>query len=392
MIFSKYLSLALFALALCAIPASAAVTVYSPSNGSTVPQQFTLKATAASCSGQSVAGMGFSIDDSTNTTIIQNTSIDTMVSAPAGTHTLHVKAWGNAGASCVADLALNVSSTSAAANTVSVTTPSIGAAVNSPFAVIANVSTCSSQAIAAMGYSLDYGATTIVYSTNINASVIATAGSHTLHVKAWGNAGSVCVKDVPITVSSATQSATLTISSSSIAFGSVNLNTTVTQALTLTSTGTAAVTISGISITGTGFTYSGVSLPLTLNPNQTATLYVMFDPTTTGSIAGQLSISSNSSTGSQATVALSGSGQSASHTVDLNWLAPTSSSDPVVGYVVLRAPSGGSYQQINSSAVSQTTFTDSNVQSGQTYSYTVESVGQSGNMSAPSNVATTAIP
>lgn len=386
MIAPKYFLILFFAPVFGALSASAAVTVNTPSNGATVSPQFALNASAASCSGQPVAAMGYSFETSTNTTIIMSTSINASVTATTGVHTLHVKAWGNSGASCVTDVALTVSAT---ANTVSVSNPGMGATVTSPFALNAGAATCSSQPVVAMGYSLDYGATTIFNATSIGTSAAAASGAHTLHVKAWGNTGAVCVKDVPITVSSASGAATLGVNSSSIAFGTVNLNTTVTQALTLSSTGTAPVTISAISVTGTGFTYSGPSLPLTLSPNQTATLYANFDPTTAGPMTGQLTITSNSST---TTVALSGSGQSISHAVNLSWLAPTSSSDPVAGYVVMRAPSGSSYQQINSSTVTQTSFVDSNVQSGQTYSYMIESVGASGNLSTPSNAVTMVIP
>ena len=75
---------------------------------------------------------------------------------------------------------------------------------------------------------------------------------------------------------------TLTLSAGSIGFGTVNVNTPTTQTLTLSSTGTAAVTISAATLTGSGYTISGVSFPLTINPNQTATLTVQFDPTIAG--------------------------------------------------------------------------------------------------------------
>lgn len=85
--------------------------------------------------------------------------------------------------------------------TVTVMYPANGAAVASPFSLIANASSCSSQNIAAMGYSLDSSSnTTIVYSTTVNAQVQSSTGSHTVHVKAWGNQGAVCVTDVAVSV------------------------------------------------------------------------------------------------------------------------------------------------------------------------------------------------
>ncbi len=79
--------------------------------------------------------------------------------------------------------------------------------------------------------------------------------------------------------------------------------------------------------------------------------------------------------------------------MDLSWDAPSSSPDPVAGYNVYRSPSGASaYQQLNSSVLTGTTYTDLTVQAGQSYDYIVESVDASGVQSAPSDIATAAIP
>jgi len=95
-------------LAFLASPAFAGVTVSSPGNGAQVPSPFTLSADATTCSSQPVAAMGYSFDSSTSTTIVYATSIDTSVSSSAGAHTLHVKAWGNQGATCVTDVAVTI--------------------------------------------------------------------------------------------------------------------------------------------------------------------------------------------------------------------------------------------------------------------------------------------
>jgi hypothetical protein len=69
-----------------------------------------LSASAATCSSRSVLTMGYSFDSSSDTTVVDGESIDTTVSAPAGTHMLHVKAWSGGGISCVADVQINVAS------------------------------------------------------------------------------------------------------------------------------------------------------------------------------------------------------------------------------------------------------------------------------------------
>ncbi len=79
---------------------------------------------------------------------------------------------------------------------------------------------------------------------------------------------------------------TLTISPASLAFGNVTVNTPTTLPVTLTSTGTAPVTVNSAALTGTGYTMSGATFPVTLNPTQSVTLNVQFDPTTTGTASG----------------------------------------------------------------------------------------------------------
>ena len=187
--------------------------------------------------------------------------------------------------------------------------------------------------------------------------------------------------------------ATLSVNATTIAFGNVNLNSPATQTLILTSTGSAAVTVSAAAVTGSGFTVSGGPFPISLKTNQTATLSVQFDPTVAGAATGQLTITSNSSTGSSAGVSLSGTGAAVSYVVNLSWSAPASSPDPVAGYNVYRSPSGvSSFQQLNTPVVTQTTYADTGVQDGQTYDYIVESVDASGVTSSPSNVAAVPIP
>jgi Abnormal spindle-like microcephaly-assoc'd, ASPM-SPD-2-Hydin/Fibronectin type III domain len=183
--------------------------------------------------------------------------------------------------------------------------------------------------------------------------------------------------------------AALTVNANSVSFGCVMVNTPATQPVTLTSTGTSPVTVSAASVTGTGFTLSGSTFPTILNPGQTMTLNVQFDPTTPGTETGQLTITSNSVTNGTAQVSLSGTGMP--HDVALSWNAPTGTSGQIAGYNVYRSPSGrSSYQRLNASTNTQ--YTDNTVQSGTAYDYIVKSVDASGMESAPSNMTTVTIP
>jgi hypothetical protein len=98
-------------------------------------------------------------------------------------------------------------STAPAFAAVTVTSPANGAAVTSPLPLTATTTPCSGQTVGAMGFSFDNGITTILAGGAIAAQIIAPAGVHILHVKSWGNQGSVCVTDVTINVAGAAPAA-----------------------------------------------------------------------------------------------------------------------------------------------------------------------------------------
>jgi fibronectin type 3 domain-containing protein len=89
-------------------------------------------------------------------------------------------------------------------------------------------------------------------------------------------------------------------------------------------------------------------------------------------------------------VALSGSGNP--HQVALSWQAPSSSSVPIAGYNVYRAPGGTSSFAVVGSMDAQTAYTDTSVLGGQTYNYYITSVDSAGTESSPSNTTTVTIP
>jgi hypothetical protein len=185
----------------------------------------------------------------------------------------------------------------------------------------------------------------------------------------------------------------LSVNSSSVAFGDVGLNSPSSQSITLTSTGTSPVTVSAATVSGTGFKLSGSSLPVTLSTNQTTTLTVQFDPTAAGAATGTLTIANTSTNNASDVITLTGTGVTGTYEVNLSWDAPTASSVPVSGYNVYRSPSSGSsYEKVNSSTISDTTYVDSTVEAGETYDYIVESVDSKGNSSTPSNAISVNIP
>jgi hypothetical protein len=272
--------------------------------------------------------------------------------------------------------------------------------ITSPASTSGTTGDSFSYQITATGTPTSYGASglpgglSLDSSTGLISGAPVAAGASTVTLTATNDGGTGTASMV-LTVAPAPPvgGPALSLNASSIAFGDVTLGTPSTQSLTLTSTGTSAVTITSETLTGTGFSVQETTLPLTLNPSQTATLYLQFDPTASGSATGKLTITSNSDTNSTAVVALSGTGQATAYQVALTWDAPVGSTVPVTGYDIYRAVSGSSsYQRLNPSVVTSTTYTDATVADGTSYSYYVVSVDAAGSQSAPSNYFSVVIP
>ena len=102
------LSLLSPALLVCAAPVLAQVVVASPKHTARVVSPFWLSAKAEPCSSQAVAAMGYSVDNSTSTSIVAGTAVNATVAAGLGAHVVHVKSWGVFGAACVTDVSITV--------------------------------------------------------------------------------------------------------------------------------------------------------------------------------------------------------------------------------------------------------------------------------------------
>ncbi len=99
----------------------------------------------------------------------------------------------------------------------------------------------------------------------------------------------------------------LSATPTSFSFGSLQVGTNQTQTETVKNIGGNSLTISQAAVSGAGFSYTGLSLPLTLAANQSTTFGVVFAPTVAGASSGSLSLTiSGSST--TLDIALSGTG------------------------------------------------------------------------------------
>ncbi len=195
--------------------------------------------------------------------------------------------------------------------------------------------------------------------------------------------------NVTITLAgTATVSGQLAVSPATLNFGSVMVGQSKSLPASLTANG-SSITVSNAGMSTSEFTISGLALPITLASGQSTSFTVTFKPQASGAATATGSYNSNAAVSSVAQ-ALSGTGTPApQHSVALSW---NPSSSTVVGYNVYRSGvSGGPYSKINN-LNPDTTYTDSTVQSGQTYFYVTTAVDGSGNESANSNQTQAVIP
>jgi Abnormal spindle-like microcephaly-assoc'd, ASPM-SPD-2-Hydin len=179
----------------------------------------------------------------------------------------------------------------------------------------------------------------------------------------------------------------LSASTGALDFGNVLVDSTGSLGIVLTNTGNESAIIGGVVVTGSGFTASGVGANTTVRPGETAALNVTFTPSSTGSIAGTLTIASNA--GNLSIKLVGSGGQLSSRSVAVSWDPSTSE---VIGYYVYRMLLDGTYAKINNAPVVLTEFTDTRIQSGQTYTYVVTAVDADNVESLYSEPATATIP
>ena len=218
----------------------------------------------------------------------------------------------------------------------------------------------------------------------------AIAGSASADFSASGKTAALTV---PLSGDGVASTETLEASPTSMSFGNVIVGRSGSLTLKLTNAGNSKLTTTRGAITGSGFSMIGQLSGLTLEPGQSDSVVVVFEPTAKGSVSGNITIATISTS---ASVALSGAGisgatSSSSHTVNLVWTASASSG--VAGYYVERGTtSGGPYQILNSSLETETSYVDSTVADGKEYFYVIVSVGNTGEESKPSSQMSATIP
>jgi hypothetical protein len=95
----------------------------------------------------------------------------------------------------------------------------------------------------------------------------------------------------------------------SVSFGNVTVGVTNTQMLAISNPGTANLSVTQASLVGTGFSFSGLTLPLSVPPGGSSAFTVSFAPASASSLSGNLTLVNNA-LNSPLVVALAGTGVS----------------------------------------------------------------------------------
>ena len=122
------------------------------------------------------------------------------------------------------------------------------------------------------------------------------------------------------TLPSSAATRAVSVSPTSISFGNLAVNTTAAQLVTVQNTGSLNVTVSSATFSAPGFATSGLVLPLTLSPRQSATFEVIYAPVTAASNSATLYLRRPNGA-VLASIALTGSATASAQALDT--MAPT---------------------------------------------------------------------
>src|SRR5260370_20038604 len=122
-----------------------------------------------------------------------------------------------------------------------------------------------------------------------------------------------------VTAGGTTPDAAIQVNPAGINFGSAVVGTKVSQSVSVANTGTMALNISQANISNSQFSISGLPMPLSLPAGQSSGFQVWFDPNSSGSVTGTLTVATDAGVSQQ--VALSGTAMPAPQQISVN---PTS--------------------------------------------------------------------
>ena len=100
---------------------------------------------------------------------------------------------------------------------------------------------------------------------------------------------------IPLTGTGTVLTGALSLTPGSLDFGDILVGAADTQVVTLSNTGSGAVTVGGMSVSGTDVSVTGISIPLTLGPDESSAFNVIIVPSSAGNLTGNVTFSSDAS-------------------------------------------------------------------------------------------------
>ena len=186
-------------LAAVCTPAGTGVTICTPANNATVNSPAAISGAANSGnSSDPVVAMRIYVDG-VSRALSQTATIDATLSLSAGTRRITVKAWTRSGVVLSKTIFVNVSSCSAAANSVKICAPTLNVTTSSPVRVVAALNL--STGLAGAKVYIDGTSRLATTNTKIDTSFPLSSGSHRVTVKGWGKDGVVASSSVGFNVS-----------------------------------------------------------------------------------------------------------------------------------------------------------------------------------------------
>lgn len=312
------------------MPALAAVTVTSPTAGSTVssPVHYVATASTSTCA-QGVASMGVYVDNQLVYTV-DGALLNTSIAMASGQHHTTVEEWDYCGGATYTTVNVEVGS-GATTTVVNVTSPAAGSTVSSPvhFVATSETATCAGG-VASMGI---YDNDSLVYTVSgasLNTSLTMANGAHHTVVEEWDYCGGAAYTTVNVTVGSGPAQTAVTVASP--AAGSTVSSPVQFVASATTATCAGGVSAMGIYVNGTlAYSASGSSintgLTMAAGPQHTVVeewdycggaSYTMVDLTVQTAKAPSVAVTADSSTitaGGSSTLVVTGTSTTGNVTV-----------------------------------------------------------------------------
>lgn len=174
------------------------VVINSPANGASVSSPVTVQASATATSGHTITGWWVYVDSVAVYNAGAVSMIDPSIAMSTGTHSVKVRAWDSSGVYGDQTISISVSTSHP---TVSVSTPANNASVGTPFNLQASAAAGAGKSISGWAIYLDGAAVFSAGSVNsINTNIAASAGTHTVIVRAWDTSGAYGDQTLTVTV------------------------------------------------------------------------------------------------------------------------------------------------------------------------------------------------